>query len=506
MTEILSDLSRANLIERAIKEGASLTQDGALLVKTGKFTGRAAKDKYVVLSEETSTTVCWENEVSKMTPENFGKLKHIVIKHLENSSTQYFMHRSVGADSNFALGICLHTNSASHALFALNMFRPKIAHSDFTILHAPDLEVDKTEFDTKSGTVIVTSFEEKMVIIVGTRYAGEIKKSAFSLMNYILPTKKTLPMHSGISMTKDQEVSIFFGLSGTGKTTLSTDTGLCLIGDDEHGLNDQGVFNFEGGCYAKTYKLAAVTETEIFKASNRFGTLLENVMMNPETRTVDFFDASIAENGRSSYPLEFIPDYVESGKGPTPKNIFFLSADAFGILPPVAKLNREQAMFYFLSGYTAKLAGTEMGVVHPQAAFSACFGAPFMLRHAAVYVDLLGHYLDQLKTNVWLINTGWTGGAYGVGERFPLKVTRQIIREIQKNGLAGTQYSDDPVFGFAIPKSVPGLDEQVLVAKSTWKDKSAYDAEAKKLAQMFIKNCEKFGSDAQKFLKAGPKL
>jgi phosphoenolpyruvate carboxykinase (ATP) len=440
-----------------------------------------------------------------MTPENFSKLKTKVLSHLEKSPRQYLMNRSVGADSNFALEIELHTNSASHALFALNMFRPKIARNDFTILHAPDLEVDPKEFATKTGTVIVTSIEEKMVIIVGTRYAGEIKKSAFSLMNYLLPTKKTLPMHSGASMTKDGEVSVFFGLSGTGKTTLSADTGLRLIGDDEHGLNEHGVFNFEGGCYAKTYKLAEKTEPEIFKASNRFGTILENVVMDEKTRTVDFFDASIAENGRSSYPIEFIPDFVESGKGGIPKNIFFLSADAFGILPPVAKLNRDQAMFYFLSGYTAKLAGTEMGIVHPQAAFSACFGAPFMLRHATVYAELLGHYLDQFKINVWLINTGWTGGAYGVGERFPLKVTRQIIREIQKNGLSGTQYLNDEIFGFAIPKTVPGVDDHILVAKSTWKDQDAYNFEAKKLAQMFIQNCEKFGADAQKMLKAGPK-
>lgn len=486
------------LIEKSVQKGhGHLTKDGALLVLTGKQTGRSAQDKYVVKSASTENSIWWENALRSMTKENFEKLKTKAIAYLnENDREVFITERSVGAEEKHNIGTRVISSHPHHILFSNHMFRAPIAAMNdnaFTVIHVPEMVINPSEFDVRAETVITTCFDTRVTVIVGTLYAGEIKKSMFSIMNYVLPDKKVLPMHSGASRLPNGEVSVFFGLSGTGKTTLSCDEGTLLIGDDEHGLSDEGVFNFEGGCYAKTYKLSKETEPGIYKASTRFGSLLENVVMDNKTGAVDFFDKSIAENGRSSYPLSFIEELEKTSKGKVPSHIFFLSADAFGVLPPVAKLTKEQAMFYFVLGYTAKLAGTEIGVTEPQAAFSPCFGAPFMLRHPSVYAELLGHYLDKYNTNVWLINTGWTGGGYGVGERFPLATTRKIIRAIQSNDLNKVDTTREAIFGFNIPTQVGDIAQSVLHPEQSWPDKSDYEKKSKELAASFHKQMQKFG-------------
>lgn len=485
------------LIQQSVKRGEGrLTKDGSLVVLTGKHTGRSANDRYIVKSEKTNNTIWWENNLNPMTPENFSNLKKKVISFINEQNEIFITEKSVGAHPTHNLGARLITTHPSHALFSGHLFREPIRefnNQDFTILHAPLLTLDPKEFGTKSETAIVTCFDTNTTIVVGTLYAGEIKKSMFAAMNYEMPTRGILPMHAGASRLANMETSVFFGLSGTGKTTLSTDTGTFLIGDDEHGLSDEGIFNFEGGCYAKTYKLSKETEPEIFEASNRFGALLENVVMDDKTGTVDFDDMSIAENGRSSYPLSFIRDLETSSKGKLPSHIFFLSADAFGVLPPVAKLTKEQAMFYFVLGYTAKLAGTEIGIKEPQAAFSPCFGAPFMLRHPSEYAKLLGQYLDRHNINVWMVNTGWTGGPYGVGNRFPLKITREIIRSIQANELNNAPMEKDPIFGLNIPAGVRSIPTETLQPQKNWPSSDGYIAKAQELATNFHKQMKKFG-------------
>ena len=497
------------LIQKSIAYGhGSLSEDGSLVVKTGKHTGRSAKDKYVVRTPQTENTIWWENDLNEMSIDHFMALKEKVLDYLNQEDRDIFIStRSVGADPEHNLGVRTISTHPHHALFTKHLFRGTIRKfnaGDYVILHAPELDIDPEEFGAKSKTIITTCFDTKTTIIVGTLYAGEIKKSMFSVMNYILPEKNVLPMHAGANRLANHEVSIFFGLSGTGKTTLSTDLGTFLIGDDEHGLSDNGIFNFEGGCYAKTYKLSKETEPGIYQASNRFGALLENVVLNDKTGRVDFFDKSISENGRSSYPLPFIDGLERTSKGNIPKHIFFLTADAFGVLPPVSKLSMEQAMFYFVLGYTAKLAGTEIGVKEPQATFSPCFGAPFMLRHPSEYAKLLGQYLHKYQTQVWLVNTGWTGGSYGVGQRFPLYVTREIIRTIQANKMKFVETSPDPIFGLEIPKTVSNVAPTLLNPKKNWEDKEQYDQVAKKLAQSFHKQMEKFGDFYQQNIAGAP--
>jgi phosphoenolpyruvate carboxykinase (ATP) len=484
-------------IDETIRKGkGKLSSQGALVVETGKFTGRAAKDKYVVKSSTTEKSIWWENNVLEMTPDTFKRLKAHVSKYLNNQRDLYITEHGVGAHSKHNLVVRLITPSPHHALFSNHMFRQHEREfsltRDFLILHAPELTLDPKDFNTRSETAIVTDFDSRTVIIVGTKYAGEIKKSIFSIMNYILPQSGVLPMHAGANCGSEGS-SAFFGLSGTGKTTLSTDEGRHLIGDDEHGLSDEGIFNFEGGCYAKTHKLSEKTEPGIYHASMRFGALLENVVMNPKTRELDFYDASITENGRSSYPLSFIDGVVPSHNGEVPKNIFFLSADAFGVLPPVAKLTPAQAMFYFVLGYTAKVAGTEAGVVEPSATYSPCFGAPFMMRHPSEYARLLEQYLNKHKIQVWLINTGWTGGPYGVGRRYDIPVTREIIRAVQAGKLGKTPVEKDPIFGFQIPTHVEGLDSKTLMPWKGWPNQKDYEAKAKELAHAFHGQMKKFG-------------
>ncbi len=503
------NLSQEELVKHAIEfTGAKQTPEGSIVVYTGKHTGRAAKDKYVVETALTNETIDWANNVHKLSPETFANIKTDVIKHINSSERFYWSTANVGSIENLAISAELFSTHPSHSLFFRYLMREDNFDSSkgfghYTVFHAPTLQVDKEKHGTRSETVIAMDIENNEVLIAGTLYAGEIKKSLFSALNYMLPERGILPMHAGANIDDNKNVSIFFGLSGTGKTTLSTQEGSLLIGDDEHGLSDDGVFNFEGGCYAKTYKLSNETEPEIFAASNRFGALLENVVLNDKNEP-DFFDKSIAENGRSAYPLSFIDGVEPTSHGPVAKDMFFLTADAFGVLPPVAKLNRSQSMYYFLSGYTAKLAGTEVGVTEPTATFSTCFGAPFMMRNAQEYADLLGHYIDKHNINVWLVNTGWTGGAYGVGERFPLKVTRRIIEAIQKNELNSTSFETEEFFGLSIPTSITGVDEKLLNAKNTWEDKTAYNKAAAKLAEMFHNNFKNFKKATSDVAAGGP--
>lgn len=502
------NMPRSFYVQQTVNKGqGKLSKDGALVVTTGKHTGRSANDRYIVRSATTEETIWWENNLSPMTPESFTKLKEKVLGYLNTHSELYITERQVGAHEVHNIGARVVTTHPQHALFTCHLFREKtrnFTQKDFTILHAPELKLTPGEFENKSETVVVTCFDTNTTIICGTLYAGEIKKSMFSVMNYNLPDLGILPMHAGASRLENKDSSIFFGLSGTGKTTLSTDIGSLIIGDDEHGLSDEGIFNFEGGCYAKTYKLSKETEPEIWDATNRFGAMLENVTFDENTGEVDYFDKTITENGRSSYPLSFIEELEKSGQGKIPGHIFFLSADAFGVLPPVAKLTKEQAMFYFVLGYTAKLAGTEIGVTEPQATFSPCFGAPFMLRHPSVYAKLLGEYLDKYEINVWLVNTGWTGGPYGEGERFPLKVTRKLIRSIQSNTLNEVAYESDPIFGLATPLEVEGVNSELLSPQKTWKEQANYTPMAQKLAKDFHSQMEKFGSFYQENFKGAP--
>ncbi len=512
---VFYNLSVEKLKEKALESpDVSLSSDKTLVVTTGKHTGRAAQDKYIVESSATKEKVSWGKDVRMMTRETYSKLKEKVVCFLNDSQDLYVSEKAVGDDSIYSVGLRLITTSAHHALFANYLFRETRqsfedfvkSQRGFTIYHAPLFKADVKELGTHSETVIVTSFEEREVIIVGTLYAGEIKKSAFSIMNYLLPDEGILPMHAGASVNNKKEASLFFGLSGTGKTTLSTDIGTKLIGDDEHGLHHKGIFNFEGGCYAKTYKLSKESEPDIFAACTREGALLENVVLDKASGKVDFSDMSLAENARGSYPLDFIEHRELSMKGDIPKQIFFLSADAFAVLPPVSELTPEQAMYYFLSGYTAKLAGTEIGVKTPTAAFSTCFGAPFMVRHPQVYGKLLGEYIKKYSIKVWLINTGWYGGPFGErgSERFPLKVTRKIIRSIQEGKLNAVEKEKDPIFGLAVPKAVPGVEETLLNPSLSWGNKDDYRKQAEKLAEMFHKNFCHFPDMDKEILLGGP--
>ena len=487
------NLSTKELVDEALRLGrGKLTNDQALYVETGEHTGRAAKDKYVVSSDLSEATIDWENNIRKMSKDTFESIKRDIFTHLSSFDDLYLQNRSVGADDEFNMNSFLVTSEPQNALFMNHMFREArevSGLSPFTIYHAPHLKIETTNYDIRSNTVIAMDMDSREVLIAGTRYAGEIKKSIFSAMNYILPEKGLLPMHAGANCS-DEDVSVFFGLSGTGKTTLSTDTGRKLIGDDEHGLGDKGIFNFEGGCYAKTFKLSKENEPEIFQAAHQFGSMLENVII--EDGEANFDDNSLSENGRVSYPLKYIPNIVEDSRGGIPNNVFFLCADAFGVLPAISKLNVEQAKYYFLSGYTAKLAGTEVGVKEPQATFSTCFGAPFMMRAAKEYASLLENYIKEYEINVWLVNTGWTAGPYGEGYRFPIKVTRGLIRSAQAGELIKTSFRKEEAFGLSIPENIDGIDSSYLNPKDSWSNKEAYDQAAMKLANMFKENFKKY--------------
>jgi len=489
--------SPAELIEHALRRGeGQLVEGGAFNAVTAPHTGRSPNDRFVVREPSSEGDVWWGAVNVPLEAEQVERLRADLVAHLEKSDL-FIRDVWAGADPAYRIAVRAITPSAWHNLFVHNMFRqPEPSELEgmkpaFTILHAPDFEADPRRHGTRTGTFIVVNFGRGEVLIGGTRYAGEMKKSIFSVLNYLLPKQGVLSMHCSANVGNDGDVALFFGLSGTGKTTLSADPERRLIGDDEHGWSEGGVFNFEGGCYAKVIRLSPEGEPEIHATTRRFGTILENVIVRDD-RSVDLDSQEITENTRASYPLSFIPNFVEEGSGGHPRNIVFLAADAYGVLPPISKLTAEQAMFHFLSGYTAKLAGTERGVTEPKATFSACFGAPFLALHPTYYAAMLGERIERHGVRVWLVNTGWTGGAFGVGQRMDLAYTRAMLRAALNGSLDGVQTERDPVFGLHIPTAVPGVPADVLRPRDTWPDPAAYDAQAAELASMFRENFKKF--------------
>jgi phosphoenolpyruvate carboxykinase (ATP) len=486
-----------------------IVEGGPLAVDTGEHTGRSPKDKFVVREPGSEDRIWWGDVNAEIGEEHFDGLRAKVAEHLAGHDL-YVVDAFAGADPAHRICVRVVTDRPYHALFAKTMFiepgpdELRAFEPDALVLHAPGLRADPDEDGTRTGTFVVLHPSRKEVLIGGTFYAGEIKKSIFTLMNDRLPLERVFPMHCSANVGEGGDVAIFFGLSGTGKTTLSADPERHLIGDDEHGWGDAGVFNIEGGCYAKVIKLSAEAEPEIFRTTRTFGTILENVAVD-EDGVVDLDDASKTENTRAAYKLEQIANALPAKRAGHPRSVVMLTADAFGILPPIARLTRDQAMFYFLSGFTAKLAGTEIGVKEPQPTFSACFGAPFLPQSPKVYARMLGAKLDEHGSAVWLVNTGWTGGAYGEGERMPIQATRALLAAALSGGLDRVEYRTDPVFGFEVPVAVPGVDARLLDPRSTWADAEAYDRSARELAAMFRDNFTQFGAD-DNLVRAGPRL
>lgn len=520
------------LYEHSIAQGiAQVAHKGPLVIDTTPYTGRSPKDKFIVDNPEDSPNVWWGEVNQPFSHKSFLALKTRVTSHLSEREL-YVQDLYVGADPRYRLQVRLISESPAHALFARNMFilprkweeQESMASSasryagvlpeeefeafipNFTILHAPSLKANPSRDGTRSEAFVVLNFQEGMLLIGGTPYAGEIKKGMFTVMNYLMPAREVLPMHCSANIGSDGDSALFFGLSGTGKTTLSTDPERKLIGDDEHGWSDTGIFNFEGGCYAKVIRLSRHNEPLIWAATNQFETILENVVVNAESRRVEYDDASKTENTRSSYPLSHLGEAATPlGQGSHPKHIFFLSADAFGVLPPIARLTPEQAMFYFLSGYTAKVAGTERGITEPQATFSACFGAPFLPREPGVYAALLGEKIRRHRPQVWLINTGWTGGAYGSGQRISLPHTRALLHAALQGHLESVSFSKEDSFGLEIPAGVPGVPSEILNPRQAWNDPAAYDQAAERLAHMFQENFQHYAAGVDPSVRsAGP--
>jgi phosphoenolpyruvate carboxykinase (ATP) len=491
------NLSTAELYEHALRRGeAQLGHDGQLVVETGKHTGRSPNDKFFVREISSEGNIDWGTTNKPIDPATFDALLARVSDYLAGKDV-YSLDCYVGADPRYRLPVRVVTEFAWQNLFARDLLIDKADAVDdfepeFTVLDVALFDAEPARDGTNSSTFVLVNFARKLVLIGGTRYAGEIKKSVFTIMNYLMPLRDVLPMHCSANAGKDGDTAIFFGLSGTGKTTLSADVSRQLIGDDEHGWSDHGVFNFEGGCYAKVIKLSQSAEPEIWSASHRFGTVLENVVMDPLTRTLDLDSQARTENTRSAYPIDFIPNIVDGGMSGHPNTIIMLTADAFGVLPPISKLSSEQAMYHFLSGYTAKVAGTERGVTEPTATFSTCFGAPFMVHHPTVYAKLLGERIAKHEVSCWLVNTGWTGGAYGTGSRMKIAYTRAMVNAAIEGKLANASFTTEPFFGLAIPQSVPGVPADVLDPRGAWADKAAYDAQAKKLAGLFAENFKRF--------------
>jgi phosphoenolpyruvate carboxykinase (ATP) len=498
------------LVEHAVRRGeGSLVDGGPFNAVTSPHTGRSPNDRFVVREPGSENDVWWGKVNVAIDPEKYDLLREEVLQHLEGQDL-YVRDMWAGADPRYRLAVRVITPNAWHNLFAYNMFRrPSEAELEemtpgFTVLHAPEYEADPARHGTRSSTFILINFARREVLIGGTRYAGEIKKSVFGVLNYTLPLQGVLSMHCSANVGPQGDTALFFGLSGTGKTTLSADPERGLIGDDEHGWSDEGIFNFEGGCYAKAVKLSAEGEPEIFSTTRMFGTVLENCVLD-ENRRVDFDDISITENTRISYPLPYIHNYVPAAQGGHPRNVVFLTADAYGVLPPISRLTPEQAMFYFLSGYTAKVAGTERGVKEPQPTFSACFGAAFLSLHPGVYAEMLGQRLAEHGSRVWLVNTGWTGGPYGVGSRMKLAYTRAMVRAALAGELDSVDTATAPFFNLQTPTSVPGVPGEVLNPRDTWADKDAYDAKARELAAAFQKNFEQFADRVPEAVRAaGP--
>lgn len=506
---VYRNLSVPHLVEEALKRKEGfLTANGAISVKTGKYTGRSPKDKFIVDESSVHKKIWWENN-KPFSKENFYKLLYRLLAYLQNRDV-FIFDGFVGADPKYRLPLRVINEYAYQNLFSHQLFiRPSKEDlvdfkPQFTVICAPGFKADPKIDNTNSEAFIVISFEEKLVIIGGTQYAGEIKKSVFSVMNYLMPKAGVFPMHCSANMGKDKSTALFFGLSGTGKTTLSTDPERYLIGDDEHGWSDNGIFNYEGGCYAKCINLSKEKEPLIYNAI-KFGTVLENVVFDEITRQVNYDDASITENTRAAYPIEYIPNAIMSGLGGIPKTILFLTADAFGVLPPISKLTTKQAIYYFISGYTSKLAGTERGITEPKATFSACFGAPFLPLLPMEYANLLEEKIVKHNVDVFLVNTGWTGGPYGVGKRINLEYTRAMVNAALNGKLNDVPYEKEAVFNLMIPKTCPEVPAQVLNPKNTWKDKTAYDETANKLYNSFIENIDKFDDEiAPEILAAGP--
>ncbi|WP_068085095.1 phosphoenolpyruvate carboxykinase [Polycladidibacter stylochi] len=505
------NLTEAELYEQSIaRNEAKMAAGGALVALTGEHTGRSPKDKFVVKDATTKDSVWWDN-CGAITPEQFDCLLADVQQHVDGKEL-FAQDLYGGADSQNRLAVRVINEFAWHSLFIRNMLlrptRDELSSfsEEMTVIDLPSFKADPARHGCRSETLIACDFTRKIVIIVGTSYAGEMKKSVFTMLNFLLPESRVMPMHCSANVGDKGDTAVFFGLSGTGKTTLSADPSRTLVGDDEHGWSEDGVFNFEGGCYAKTIRLSQEAEPEIYATTQRFGTVLENVVLD-EQRRPDFDDGSLTENTRCAYPIHFIPNASETGKAPHPKNIIMLTADAFGVLPPIAKLTGAQAMYHFLSGYTAKVAGTEKGVVEPQATFSTCFGAPFMPRHPSVYGALLKELIEKHNVDCWLVNTGWTGGAYGTGHRMPIKETRALLAAALDGSLKGAQFRLDENFGFEVPTSVHDVDTRILDPKTTWDDSAAYDAQAQKLVSMFADNFQSFEAYVDgETLEAGPAL
>jgi len=512
LSNVYWNLSTPELYEEAVKRGEGrIAHDGPLVVRTGQYTGRSANDKFVVEDDVSRDTVGWGKHNQKISSEKFEGLYRRMLAYAQGHDL-FVQDCFAGADPKHRLSVRILTQHAWHSLFIRNMliqakgselegFEPQ-----FTVLQLPDFRADPELDGTRSETFIILNFTRKLVLIGGTQYAGEIKKSVFTYLNYLLPQLGVLSMHASANVGAGGDVAVFFGLSGTGKTTLSADPQRKLIGDDEHGWSEDGIFNFEGGCYAKVIKLSAQSEPEIYATTKMFGTVLENVVMDSSSRILDLDDSSLTENTRAAYPLSHIPNVQPGSRAGHPQNLIMLTADAFGVLPPIARLTPEQAMYYFLSGYTAKVAGTERGVTEPSATFSPCFGAPFMSLPPAKYAALLGEKLAHHDTRVWLVNTGWSGGAYGVGQRMSIGHTRALLSAALGGQLEGVQYRTDPTFGFEVPTTVPGVPAEVLDPRATWADPAAYDRAARDLGERFRKNFLEFEKDVSEAVRmAGPR-
>lgn len=492
------NLVPARLVAEALRRGeAELAAEGALAATTGRFTGRSPKDKFFVAHPELRESIDWNPNNQPLAPERFAGLLRRAVAHVAGREL-FVQDLFAGADPAHQLKVRVVTEQAWHNLFARNMFiRPSPAElegfePDWTVLQLPSFEADPEVDGTNSSTVIAVDLRERLILIGGTAYAGEIKKSIFTVLNYLLPAAGVMPMHCSANHNAAGHVALFFGLSGTGKTTLSADASRTLIGDDEHGWGPAGVFNFEGGCYAKVIRLDPEAEPEIHAASIRFGAVLENVALDPVTQVPRFEDDSLTENTRSCYPLGFVTNASPTGRAGHPAHIVMLTADAFGVLPPISLLTPEQAMYHFLSGYTARLAGTERGVSEPQATFSTCFGAPFMPRHPSVYATMLGELMHRHRSRCWLLNTGWTGGAYGTGRRMPIRATRALLHAALDGALEKAPMRVDPTFGLRVPQACPGVEPALLNPRATWTDKAAYDATARELAARFEQNFARF--------------
>nr|WP_063820751.1 phosphoenolpyruvate carboxykinase (ATP) [Gloeothece verrucosa] len=510
LANVYRNLSVPQLVEQALarREGV-LAANGALVIETGKYTGRSPKDKFIVSEPSSQDEIDWNEHNVPIAEARFDQLYRKVLTYVQGRDL-YIFDGYVGADPKYRFGVRVINELASHNLFAHQLFlRPSptelISHqADFTVICVPGLHGDPADDGIHSEAFIILHLAKKLVIIGGSRYAGEMKKSVFSMMNYLMTKQNVLPMHGAANIDKKNHTALFFGLSGTGKTTLSADPKRSLIGDDEHGWSDDGVFNFEGGCYAKTIRLSAEFEPQIWEAI-RFGTLLENVVIEPDTRMPNYDDGHLTENTRAAYPLRYIANCAVSGLGSHPKTIFFLTADAFGVLPPISKLTKEQAMYHFLAGYTSKLAGTERGITAPQVTFSACFGQCFFPLSPVIYAKMLGERLEQHPgTSVFLVNTGWSGGPYGVGSRVSIKHTRAMVSAALDGHLDNVEYTPHPIFKILVPHHIQGVPNKILNPRQAWEDPEAYDLQAQELAHRFVENFKQFSNVPKEILQAGP--